>query len=107
MRTPQYYYFLTATDDAAYRVPISQNKKQKALGKFTMLKTPELFTPGGWSASNRYRPTAEGDGGVVGFTASIDTGVVRRVSMLKACAAVDGDVILFAPTLSSRLATSK
>jgi len=106
MRTT-YYYFVTEDGESAYRAPITISKKQKALGQFSIAKIPEVFTPAGWTISTRYKLNSDGEGGIPGFTASIDTGVMRRASLIQACAAVDADVRLFAPTLSSRIASKQ
>lgn len=101
MRKPLFYYFLTDCGRTAYRAVITVSRKQKALGQFTIAKQPEMFTPDGWTKSLRF------DGGLEGqdsFQANIDAGALRRATMLEACAKVNGDVVLFAPTLSSRIA---
>jgi len=101
LKAKLYHYFLTCANTIAYRAQFRQSEQEKSLGTFTITKRPEMFycCKLGWQKSIRYSNPED-------FQCGIDSGVLRRVPMLTACAAVDADIVLFAPTLSSRL-TSK
>lgn len=100
-RTPNYFYFVNC--GSAYRAPVKISKKQKALGQFSIVKPPQVFTPEGWTESLRFK----GIEGIDAFTANIEAGAIKRVSLLNAAAHVDGDIVLFAPTFSSRIASKR
>lgn len=101
MKTPNYFYFVNK--ESAYRAPVRISAAQKALGQFTVTKPPEVFTPTGWTVSQRF----SGPEGAESFQYNIEAGTMKRVSMLSACTFVDGDIVLFAPTFSSRIASKR
>ena len=91
----KWFYFTTRDGACAYRAT-----GKVALGEFHPRRRPELWGIDRWIASHRYADVEE-------FIAALQCGTVVRVSMLAACVAVNGDVRLFAPTLSSRIASKK
>lgn len=98
-----YLYFVTANGESAYRAEVRISKQQKALGQYTIAKAPQVFAPDGWRNSVRYSGPEATDS----FRCGIDAGALVRVSLLKACAEIDANVVLFAPTQSSRIASKK
>jgi hypothetical protein len=98
-RTPKYHYFILANTDEEDNIAYRATGKIER-GEFHARRKPLMFTPEGWMTSGRYAD-------VESFQASIDCGVLKRVCLLIACAAVNGDPVLFAPTLSSRLASKR
>lgn len=105
MRKPkqQWFYFLNRSKLGGYRAKGCIADKATALtelGQFVAAKKPDYFTPAGWEASARYQNIED-------FQASLDAGALVRVTLLAACAALNADVVLFAPTLSSRIASKK
>ncbi len=111
VRTVPYAYFVTHPEETvAYRAKFTIDEKQRPLGLYTITGEPEVFLGDGWERSVRYMEGAtheEDEGGVSSFTAAIQTGVVKRVSMITACAKAGGDIRLFAPTQSSRINSQK
>jgi hypothetical protein len=94
-RLTRFQYYLTVPDFCtAYRAVV---RFSKAKHDFVVVKPPEVFN-GCWQSSNRYPQMEE-------FIANIDCGTVKKVSLLQAAAAINADIVLFAPTQSSRLAT--
>lgn len=100
-KSPQYFYFINSA--SAFRARVKITKQQKALGLFTVAAPPQVFTPDGWADSIRFK----GPEGIESFTSQIEAGIVTKVSMLTACTHVNGDIVLFAPTFSSRIASKE